>query len=399
MISQDLKEKLEALQALQKQLEFETTQDDDDDGVETEITTTVTVRSLWNAYRPLLNKKALDNELGRWHHILPVFGDRDPVTITKLEILQYRAKRREEKAARGGYITPGAPFTSAATRNREVACLRHLLNWAVDKGLIPYNPIASIEMEEEVNTRNTILREDAMDALLAKCSKLMRAIILVAYDAGLRKAEVVKLQWSQVDWYEGVIDLGVQHTKTKEARRARLTARAFAALKAMPKNPRSPFVFFNPTTDHHYNVRTIYKYFVKAVKRAGLWGHGGEKIWVHDLRRSFATLAVRRGVPEQTVMEMSGWRTREVFDRYSIKQEGDVKAAVVKIEDGIARDREMLVRPERRRIPPAPPRPAKIIDMIETLKDGPDGNDRKPAKHSPRPERRRPKVAPRSPTR
>jgi len=51
-------------------------------------------------------------------------------------------------------------------------------------------------------------------------------------------------------------------------------------------------------------------------------------VWVHDLRRSFVTLARRSGLPESVVARFSGRRTAAVFKRYNIVEEQDLKAAV-----------------------------------------------------------------------
>ncbi|HEY6106877.1 MAG TPA: tyrosine-type recombinase/integrase, partial [Anaeromyxobacteraceae bacterium] len=61
----------------------------------------------------------------------------------------------------------------------------------------------------------------------------------------------------------------------------------------------------------------------RAREAAGLAG-----IWVHDLRRSFVTLARRSGLPESVVARFSGHRTAAVFKRYNIIEEQDLKAAV-----------------------------------------------------------------------
>jgi hypothetical protein len=54
-------------------------------------------------------------------------------------------------------------------------------------------------------------------------------------------------------------------------------------------------------------------------------------------RLSFVTSARRRGVPESVVMKMSGHRTRAVFGRYNIIEEDDLRAAVKRLEVGVAK--------------------------------------------------------------
>jgi integrase len=96
-------------------------------------------------------------------------------------------------------------------------------------------------------------------------------------------------------------------------------------LKETPRQLHSPYVFVNPDTGKPWAEHN--KMLRKACERAGLNG-----IWFHDLRRSFVTNARRSGVPESVVMKLSGHRTRSVFDRYNIIDEGDLKVAVERID-------------------------------------------------------------------
>ncbi|MGA2459228.1 MAG: hypothetical protein ABSF85_16795 [Terriglobales bacterium] len=53
---------------------------------------------------------------------------------------------------------------------------------------------------------------------------------------------------------------------------------------------------------------------------------------MHDLRRSAARNLRNAGVPEGVIMKIGGWKTRSVFDRYSIIVQSDIPDAVEKLE-------------------------------------------------------------------
>ena len=53
-----------------------------------------------------------------------------------------------------------------------------------------------------------------------------------------------------------------------------------------------------------------------------------QRVLFHDLRRSAARNAIRAGVPERVVMELGGWRTQSVLDRYNVTSQRDLGDAL-----------------------------------------------------------------------
>jgi integrase len=147
----------------------------------------------------------------------------------------------------------------------------------------------------------------------------------------MRKGEILNLRWSQLDLRVGAIKLAAEDTKTNLPHTVYLTERVLQTLKGIPRRLGTEYVFVNPEAGTRWeDGRELFR---RACRNVGL-----DDVWFRDLRRSFVTNARRRGVAKSVVMRMSGHRIRNLFDRYNIVEDDDVKNAVKVIEAGAARD-------------------------------------------------------------
>jgi integrase len=285
------------------------------------------VKALWNAYEPITKRDndSWQTNVGRARHLLRHLGDKLADQLSLKDIDAYRNARFAEVTRRKLVPAPG-------TVDREVALLLRVLNYSVSCGELPRNPLAGVKLLRKPNIRRTVVTEEAFEKLLGRASEAFRPILLVAYDHGLRKGEILDLTWEQLDLKEGVIRLAPQDTKGGEHRVVYLTSRTLAAIAALPRRLHATHVFVNPETGERW--KEVRRMFSRACAAAGLKG-----VWFHDLRRSFVTNARRRGIPESVVMKLSGHRTRAVFERYNVVSEDDLKSAVRQLEAGAAAER------------------------------------------------------------
>jgi integrase len=219
-----------------------------------------------------------------------------------------------------------------AAINRELAAPKRAFTLALQAGKLVARP--HIPMLEEHNVRTGFFEPAQFESIRNLLRPHLRPLITFAYITGWRtRSEVFPPQWRQVDFAAGRVCLDPGTTKNGEGRQFPFTAELRALLEAQKAETEAfqkhngklcPWVFHRkgqPIRD----FRTAWR---NACTKAALPGR-----IPHDFRRTAVRNLVRAGIPERVAMQMTGHKTRSVFERYNIVSEGDLTEAARKLDE------------------------------------------------------------------
>jgi integrase len=226
-----------------------------------------------------------------------------------------------------------------ATINRGTQLLGQAFRLALGRGKVTAVP--SIRHLPEKNVREGFFERPEFEAVLAALPEELRDLTLFAYLTGWRRGEILALRWTDVDLAGGAIRLRPNHAKTGRGRAVMLdaTLRALMVRRQQARLlERDGAVVVADLVFHRTGapIGDFRRAWASACIAAGLYyverETDGTELKVHDrlfhdLRRTAIRNMVRAGVPERVAMEISGHRTRAVFDRYNIVSEADLRAA------------------------------------------------------------------------
>lgn len=262
---------------------------------------------------------ARDKEITR--NLIPAFRGRILNDLGASDIRAYIDSRR----AKG--IAP-------ATINREIALFSAALNFARTEleWNIP-NPVTGRKLKEPEGRLRWLSQTEA-DALIRAAETEPKAphlpdFIRLALHTGMRRGELLGLEWRRVDLKAGLIHLEASHTKTGKRRSIPLNEPARTAILSRMKFraascPGTAWVFCDRDGQRFASVR---KGFESACRRAGI-----EDFTVHDLRHTCAAWLVSAGAPLMAVRDLLGHSTIKMTERYAHLAPDNVRNAVMLLD-------------------------------------------------------------------
>jgi integrase len=271
------------------------------------------------------NRRAIETAMIRARHWRRLLPNRTLQGLKPADVQGYIVQRQAEGA-------------SNSTVNREMATLQAAVNWcnkAMGWGLP--NPLRGRFLPEPEGRMRWLSFEEA-ERLLSMARKSIQAPYLpdflsLALNTGMRRGEMLGLDWGRVDLQRRVITLEAKHTKTGKRRSVPLNDTARAALINRARFraehcPDSPWVFCNRQGVRIANIRGA---FETARIAAGI-----EDFHIHDLRHTCAAWLVTAGVPLPEVRDLLGHASVTMTERYAHLSPENVRAAVERL-DGLSR--------------------------------------------------------------
>jgi len=226
------------------------------------------------------------------------------------------------------YVEARLQETSSIMVRRELAFLsslytaaRHWPGGPVD------NPVKGYSRKglKDARARTRWLTGDEVDRLLAACTEPHQwAFIILAVDTGMRSGEIRDLRWSEIDLRNREIVLSGDRTKNRDYRLIPMTARVCDLLERTHASVPGEYVLTNPKTGKPY---TSFKTGWRALCRRARVGDAR----IHDLRHTFASWSLQRGIDSITVQHLLGHKTASMTRRYAKPSRETLHGAIAKL--------------------------------------------------------------------
>jgi len=296
---------------------------------------------VWKRYLPWAkeNKKTWRDDFYNYkNHIEPLFGKKQLDQISSFDIEKMILSLKKQKTTRG------KPY-AMATIKHQIVFLSRLYSIANHWGLYTGdNPCQKVKKPKLNNQVTEYLTDDELtrlqDTLKIWPDKMSSSFVKFALCTGLRRGEMFKLTWNDIDFDRNSVTL--IDPKGKENQTLPLSEKAIDVLRNIPKNYDTPYIFYGRNGKKRVDFKGPWQGIKKA---AGL----PDDFRLHGLRHHFASALVSGGVDLYIVQKLLTHKDASTTQRYAHLHNETLRNAVNLSDELLEpRQKDNLIKLERR---------------------------------------------------
>lgn len=290
-----------------------------------------------------------------YNHIIPDIGKIPLNKLTQNDLQQFytRLKNGGRKVRTELY---GKGLSDRMVRGCHAMC-RKALEKAVADGIIRINPAIGCKLPPKKAKEMQVLTREEMQRFMAQAkADGYFELFLLELCTGMRRGEIVALQWDDLNMQTGELHICRQATtvhgnihicapKTKSSiRTVILPPDIVKILAEYKKRVNSRWMFPSPVKeDAPYHPSAVRKVLDRTLERAEC-----KHIRFHDLRHTFATTALANGMDVKTLSAIIGHISSETtLNIYTHITDNMQRSAANKIEQGFGRNEGSLSEVEQ----------------------------------------------------
>jgi integrase/ribosomal protein L40E len=279
-----------------------------------------TLGEVWARYLPWAKEHKKSWPADMWYfrkHIEPRFGMKPLDAISPIDIERMKLELKK------GVNLRGKPF-APATIKHQLVILRRLYNlarkWNMYDGK---SPLESVEMPKIDNQKTEFLTNEELTRLLDTLDtwpfRESAAFIKFALFTGLRRGELFKLAWDDVDFERGMVTL--KDPKGGKTESIPVSREALDVLKSLD------VVFSFVFPGKNGNQRTDFNGPWQRIRKAADLPDGFR---LHGLRHHFASTLVSAGVDLLVVQKLLTHKDAKTTARYAHLAPGALRDAALR---------------------------------------------------------------------
>jgi integrase len=277
------------------------------------------VITFWNGVKIYVNDPSFKNLSmpKRYHqklaHLVKYFGKNRPVKDITIPVLKaYRENRSQQGVTN-------------ATINREMSAISGVFRVLIEHQLLEINPCRQIKkLSEKSGERQVYISLADVERIRGFCPAWFQDMMWISYLSGMRKGEVFKLRWSNVNLPKRIISFHATDTKEGKSKRVPIHRELTPVFERIGK-------VRSLSDDKLFQVdqQSLQKPWQRALNQLN-WEKPTPRF--HDLRHTWKTNARRSGIDSEIrelILGHAG-RTLNVSERYGFVSDEELLSAIDK---------------------------------------------------------------------